>query len=246
MDGTLAIFGLIVFGAYTAQTISGFGSMLVCVTLGAQLMPIPMLLLLVVPMSCLQTGYIAVRHRDGIDWKIIGRLILPLMGAGLVVGIWLTDSLQGPLLRRLFGGMVLLLSLAEVWSLTRAKRATSGGSIGPIPLGGLIGGAGIIHGIYATGGPLLVYALNRAGFAKHQFRSTLAVIWFTLNVALTVQYVRAGRYDTETLERMAMLVPAVPLGVWLGEALHKRIDEHRFKIITFVFLSAAAIGLVAR
>ena len=246
MDWTLAVFAVVVLGAYTAQTISGFGSMLICVTFGAQLMPIPELLVMVVPLSCLQTAYISVRHRDGIDWKTLLKLILPLMGIGLVAGMWLSDSLEGPLLRRLFGGMVLLLSLAELWSLTRTKHAEAAGTIGPIPLGGLIIGAGGIHGIYATGGPMLVYALNRAGFAKHAFRSTLAVIWLVLNLVLTAQYIRNGSYDQATLERMAMLVVTVPLGVWVGEILHRRINEHRFKIITFVFLSAAAIGLVVR
>ncbi len=41
-----------------------------------------------------------------------------------------------------------------------------------------------------------------------------------------------------------MLFPAVPLGIWCGEALHARVSERTFMIVVFALLSAAGLGLV--
>ena len=64
-------FALVVVAAYTVQTATGFGAMLVCVTLGAQLIGLEEVIRLMVPLSFLQTGYIVIRHRDGIDWGLL-------------------------------------------------------------------------------------------------------------------------------------------------------------------------------
>jgi hypothetical protein len=45
-------------------------------------------------------------------------------------------------------------------------------------------GAGLVHGMYTTGGPLLVYALGREGLSKHVFRSTVTAVWLVFNVGL--------------------------------------------------------------
>ena len=73
----LLLFGTIVFLAYAVQTVTGFGSMLLCVTFGAFLLPIRSLVTLAVPISILQTGYVSVRHRDGIRWPLLLQRVLP-------------------------------------------------------------------------------------------------------------------------------------------------------------------------
>ena len=77
------LFALVVVAAYAVQTAIGFGSTLICVTFGAQLIGLQEAIHLVVPISFLQTGYIVIRHRDGIEWRLLLSRVLPLMGVGM-------------------------------------------------------------------------------------------------------------------------------------------------------------------
>ena len=86
LEPTLLLFALVVFASYAVQTVVGFGSMLICVTLGAQLLDIREVVTLAVPISILQTGYIVVRHHGGIDRGLLFKRILPLMSVGTLIG----------------------------------------------------------------------------------------------------------------------------------------------------------------
>lgn len=251
IEPTLLSFAGVVFLAYAVQTVTGFGSMLLCVTFGAHLLVVRDLLTLAVPISLLQAGYIVVRHGGAIERPLLLRRVLPLMGAGLGLGFlaFHTNLIGGPWLVRGFGLLVLGLAARELWRLRRPageEQPAPKAPPSPVAAFGAMLGAGVIHGIYATGGPLLVYALGREELDKHQFRSTLAAVWLTLNAALLIGFLSEGRYGAGTGQQLLVLLPAVPLGIVLGEWLHARVDERRFKLTVFSLLIAAALSLLLR
>ncbi len=244
MDPSLALLGAIVFVAHAAQTMSGFGGMIICVTLGAHLYSIPEVLTLTVPLSLAQLGYVAVRHHRDLAWPLLLGRILPLMGVGLVAGIWLADRIALNELRIAFAVLVLVLSARELYALLGPGRGHPHTPMGQVPFGTLLAGAGVVHGVYATGGPLVVYAVSRRGMGKRAFRSTLTAVWLIFNSVLTTRYWIAGRYDAEVGWQILLLVPAIPLGIWCGEVLHIRVDERRFAIVVHALLVAAGLALL--
>jgi uncharacterized membrane protein YfcA len=239
------LFALIVVAAYAVQTAIGFGSTLICVTFGAQLIGLEEVIHLVVPISFLQTGYIVIRHRDGIDWRLLLARVLPLMGAGMGFAFFLLTRIGGPWLGLAFGLMVLGLSARDLHRL-RSASALMDKPIPAVASGAALLGAGVVHGIYASGGPLLVYAIGREGLNKRVFRSTLSMVWIVLNLILVSRFTLAGDYDRSVMIDVMMLVPAVPLGVFLGEWVHRKVDERSFKFVVLVLLIAAAISLIVR
>lgn len=248
VEPALLGFAAIMFAAYAVQTVTGFGSMLLAVTFGAHLLPIRDLVTLAVPVSLLQTGYIVARHRDGIRWRLLGLRVLPLMGLGMAGGYLLGRDLTGNWLKMAFGAMVLILAARELYLLWRTRKDATAGAR-PIPQGASVAamlGAGVVHGIYATGGPLLVYAIGREGLPKREFRSTLSAVWIVLNLVLVAGFAAEGRYSESNAIDLLVLVPAVPLGLIVGEVLHHRVPERPFKIAVFTLLVAAAVSLLAR
>jgi uncharacterized membrane protein YfcA len=239
------LFALIVVTAYAVQTAIGFGSTLICVTFGAQLMGLQEVIHLVVPISFLQTGYIVIRHRDGIHWRLLLRRVLPLMGAGMAFAFFLLTRVGGPWLGLAFGLMVLALSARDLHRL----RAGSSVVNKPIPRLASVAslfGAGVVHGIYASGGPLLVYAIGREGLTKRVFRSTLSMVWIVLNLILVTRFAVSGDYDRSVMVDVILLAPTVPLGVFAGEWVHHKVDERSFKMAVLLLLIAAAISLIVR
>lgn len=243
IEPTILAFAAIVLVAYAVQTVTGFGSTLVCVTLGAFLLPLPAVVAFAVPLSFLQTTYIVARHHEGIQWRYLLTRVFPAMAIGMAVGYFAFRETAGSWLRVAFGVLVLVLSARELWQLYKKTEAARM----PLPISiATIASAGVVHGIYGTGGPLLVYSVGREGFDKKQLRSTLTTVWLFFDAALATGMAIDGRYDRPTLMNLALLLPALPVGILIGELLHHRVDERRFRIGLFALLIAAAIALVAR
>lgn len=244
-DLVLPYLGLVISLGYFVQTVTGFGSVLICLTLGAFAVSIPEIIPLVVPLSLLQTTYIVTRHRRDVRWRLLLRRILPVMGAGLALGMFVFRGFAGDWLRYVFGAMVLALAARELWRLLRADQTGPHSISLPASIAAIFG-AGVTHGIYAAGGPLLVYATGREGLDKAQFRATLTAVWLVLNSVLVAGFVVDGTYTAERLTHVGLLAVAVPVGVLAGEWAHHRVPERRFKITVFALLIAAAISLLLK
>ena len=90
---------------------------------------------------------------------------------------------------------------------------------------------------------LLVYALSGVDLDKSRFRATLIMVWFTLNGLLTLGYAAQGALQP-VWPQLAALAPVVLAGIVLGEILHHRVDEHRFRQVLFSVLLLAGLALV--
>ncbi|MEE4250037.1 MAG: sulfite exporter TauE/SafE family protein [Alcanivoracaceae bacterium] len=224
----LAIFILL---AYTIEAITGFGSIVIALSLGALLMPVPELLPILVPLNILMTGWLTSRLYRSIDVSLLVKRIVPLMLGGTITGYLLLPWLDERWLKPLFGMLILWFSTRELWRLHHGAAARHPDWLAPP----LMFSAGVTHGLFASGGPLLVYALAGSSLDKARFRATLIAVWFLLNSSLTIAFLLDGRLQP-ALPTVLMLAPLLPLGVWVGEKLHHRVDEVLFRKLVYGLL----------
>ncbi|MFH2133160.1 MAG: sulfite exporter TauE/SafE family protein [bacterium] len=230
------------FLSYLSAAFAGFGGILIPIALGAAFYSIEWMLAVLVPLTLLSNGYILVRHYRNIDTTILFRKILPYMGIGLFVGILTFNRLHGALQETIFGVLVVFLSVRELYLLLRRGEPSP-------PLGGLraflyIFSAGIIHGMYASGGPLLVYVLNKFNLEKSVFRSTISAVWLILSVFLTSSYVITDRLTPATLHTSLLMLPSLVSGLLLGEYLHRKSNGRTFKLVVFALLLFSGLSIV--
>jgi len=230
--------------AVTTEAAIGFGSVLIALTLGANLYPIPIVLPLAVCMNVMLTSYIVVRHHDHVAWRVLLTGILPAMGIGMIAGYTLFVHAPDALLRTFLGVFVIGVASFQLWQLL-SPAAAALAPISPVGFATTSVAAGVVHGIAATGGPVLVYALNRLGLDKSSFRSTLACVWLVLNGTLIVAYTASNRIGSANAPYIAALLPVVAASIVLGEWLHRRLDERSFRIAVLVMLLAAGVSLLA-
>lgn len=236
----------IILVAKAVEAITGFGSTIIALTLGAQIYPIEFLLPILVPLNIVLSTYIVVRHRSGIARAELGRRILPLAVVGLVAGMIVFDLVQGRALKLAYGIFVLCFAVMEL-----AKSLRKGNAANGRPLSGfqsvlwLIAG-GVMQGIYASGGPMVVYYASRKITDKGVFRSTLSALWLILNVFLLANYIYKGNMDREALQGFVSLLPAVAAGIFVGDTLHKHISEEKFRILVFILLIVAGASLALK
>lgn len=234
--------GLAILLSYTIEAITGFGSIVIALSLGAILLPIPELLPVLVPLNVFMSGYLTWKHRQHVDWRLLLTLILPLMVAGTLAGYVLTPWLGASSLRILFGLLVVWFAGKELWRLLGGHVAKPHGLMTSRVI---TFGAGITHGLFASGGPLLVYALAGIQLDKSRTRATLLTVWFTLNLTLSTLYLFDGSLAASA-GRLVWYLPLLVVGVMVGEFLHHRLNENRFRIAVYGVLLVTGLLLILR
>jgi hypothetical protein len=242
---TLAL-AVVVLGAFAAETAIGFGSTVIAVALSAFLAPIDAVLPPLVTLNVALSTYLVARYRREVDRRLLFTRVAPWMGLGLPLGALAGHVLGAAGMRLAFGAFVVVLSAIEL------RRGRALASEDPAPTTSRIAGsallvvAGIVHGAFATGGPLAVYVAGREIADKARFRATLAALWLLLNVALLGTYAAEGRLGGASSALAAVLAPALGAGILLGERIHRRVPATGFRTVVFALLLGAGLVLAAR
>lgn len=237
---TLFLLSCILVVSHIVETITGFGATVIALSLGAHLLPVRDLVGILVLLAWIQSAWIFARGFRHIHAKLLFTRILPFCALGFPLGIWSFRVLGGQELKFILGAFVVCISTLEWLRLVREDAL-------PRPLTRpaalfFLGGGGFFHGLFASGGPLIVYYAGRELPDKASFRATLSVLWLLLNTVLLFSYVFSGRM--EGLEFIALcLLPAVAAGILVGELLHLRINEKAFKKFVQVVLFITGISL---
>jgi uncharacterized membrane protein YfcA len=210
--------------AFSVEGTLGFGSTVIMVTLGAQFVALDVLLPAFIPISMALSLALV---RRPIAWSVLKRMA-PLLAIGIAAGIAIGRFADPSALLVAFG---LFVTILATWKL--AGRA----ALWPRPL--LILG-GVVHGLFGTGGPLIVYAVRTEIPDKTIFRSTLAVVWLALNTALLASMHRLPSIHSAWIA--AALLPGLVVGHWL----HRRLDATRFERAVWLLLLVAGAVLALR
>lgn len=224
------------------STIAGFGAIIIALALGALMLPVSSMLPVLVPLNLFLTGYIAWKNRQHIDRSLLLGLVLPLMIVGTTAGYFLRPWLGEDLLKTLLGLLIVWFGLRELWRLFR-DTATH-----PHPrwlTRVLVFFAGITHGLFASGGPLLVYAMAGKRLNKGSMRASLVMVWTILNLGLTLAFLIDGML-VPALPRIAGYLPLLVIGYFAGDLLHHRLDERRFRQVVYIMLTFTGSALIVR
>jgi len=242
-DERFGLFFLIIFIAKAVEAITGFGSTIIALTLGAMVYPIEFMLPIVVPLNIFLSTYLVTRHLKTINLHELTRWILPFTCIGLIVGIKILDMVQGRMLKIAYGAFVVCFAVVELVRVTRTKGSVEAKPLSAVKAIIWLFAGGVIHGIYASGGPMVVYYSGKKITDKGVFRSTLSVLWLVLNLILLVSYIHTRKMDLTSLKICFALVPSLVAGIVAGEILHKRIPEQKFRILVYILLIVAGASL---
>ena len=238
----LALF--IVVG-FTVEAAIGFGATLISLALGSMVMPTAAVLFRVVPLNALLSLAIAVHAWRHIDARRLFFQLLPALLLGMPLGLLVLKALPARNLQLLLAAFVFLLAVAELVATVRADSSETRKLSRPAILALLFAG-GVAHGALATGGPPVVYVAARTFDDKASYRATLSALWLLLNAGLITVYALTGRVTGQTLLSSLPLLPAVLVGIFVGDLLHRRVPERAFKLVVFAMLLGVAALLAAQ
>jgi uncharacterized protein len=236
--GLAAVFGL----SFLVESAVGFGSGLLSVSLGAQVMGLQALFPIFQPLSLLLSLVMMWRGRALLHRAFLLRLLLPAMVPGVVVGMLLFRFQFKGLLATL-GVVVMALALFELQKTLRhqvASRLPRWAEVAMLFV------AGISHGLFGVSGPPVVYVTSSRIEDKGAFRATLSALWAGLSLLLVVGYALDGTLNMSTLAHSASLLPVLVMAFLLGEWIHRLVPQRAFRLGICVLLVASGAALVIR
>jgi hypothetical protein len=232
---------LVLVFAHTVETVLGFGATLLAMALGIYIFPLNILLPVLVILGFLQSCWLVARWFRHLKWRVLLLSILPAVAVGMVVGIYYrTQVANYKQLLILLGIFIMAVSFLEIILIYRTRSA--GGSL-PWYLGWpilIIGG--IFHGIYASGGPMIIYYSSRELKEPADFKATVSMLWFILNLVLVLNLYSAGLINVNTITTTGIVMPGLIVGIILGSTLKFR--EVVFKVLLYALLFIAGLLLL--
>jgi hypothetical protein len=228
----------IVLIAYLVRGICGFGSGLIAIPVLSLLFPLKVAVPLVVMLDYLASAGQGASLRQSIQWREIGRLIIPAL-IGVSAGLLVFHKVDAELLTRFLGGFVFLYALYSLWG-PEMPRVSSWWALPAAFSGGAVGT------LFGTGGPFYVTYLKARQLDKTVFRATFACIFLLDGAARVAGYVGTSVVDIQLLVLLAMSLPVMILGMYLGGKIHTSLSAVVFTRGISILLLASGASLMLR
>lgn len=237
--GLLVILGVIALSAFATEGAIGFGGTVLAASIGAQVVPLELLLPAFVPLNIAMSSWLLGRGVKAIAWRMLAVEVAPAVGVGMVIGLLLFHLPAKEYFA--FGFGVFVVGLATLQLVRPA-----GNPLTRIVRWILLGLGGVAHGLFGTGGPMIVYVVRRRLPDKRAFRSTLAVLWLVLNFALLANYASAGLYTSTTAKTFGVIALTIVPGLFIGDRVHHKLDAEKFERVVWIVLLLAGLALAIR
>ncbi len=241
-DGTHLLAGLAVL--FIGVSKAGFGGGLGMLTtpLCAMAFGAKDALGIVLPLLCVG-DLVSLRYYWG-QWDRRNlRYLLPGVVAGVLMGVQLVGRLSPQQLNAVIGTLAVLFVTFQV---VKEKVFAAEGAFAPshslgVPCGVL---AGITSTLAHGAAPVVSVFLIPQRLAKDVYVGTTILIFTWINWIKLPFFAERGLLTQETLGQSALLLPLVPLGVWVGVWLNRRTSESQFAGVVYVCTFLTGLELI--
>lgn len=238
------IFFLVILGSNIIQGITGFAGTILAMPVSLVVVGYDVAKPVLNVLGVLSGIYVLVGHYKAVDYKELFRVI-SIMLMGLIGGFYLKDYLRGQ--EKLFymslGIFIIIIASKGLYKeVAQRQEEVRRPALSIL----LLIGAGIIHGMFVCGGPLLTGYLSKRIKEKDTFRATISGVWLILNTIILVSDLKSGLWNVNLVKVQVMVVPALFIGMFIGTKLYVKMSQRTFIIITNVLLILSGVLLVIK
>ena len=228
--------------AFAVRGATGFGASTIAIPVMAFALPVTLAVPLVSVLFALQALPLAVRNRNLIAWREVLHTV-PSSLLGVALGLLVFANSAEALLVRGLGVVITLYALFGLCNSAAVLRVSARWR-GPVAiLTGLAGGSvGALYGAGAA--PIYGMYLQSVALEKAVFRVTVSTMLLVPILARVLGYGGLGLYEAQVLQGLALLLPFMLIGTWLGDALMGNLDKSRFGTLVNTVLLLSGIGLL--
>ncbi len=231
------LFVLVAMAAIFIQALVGFGGTLLAMPLGimavgiATAKPVMTLVAWVAAIAITVMDYRYIDRRELL--KMVGVMLVGVLG-----GLWISGKIRLQFLLIAYALVVMGIGIKKMFF--PAKRTPSN-----LIKNGSLAIAGIMQGLFVSGGSFLaVYSVAQIA-EKRVFRATVNAVWAIINVFMIASYWYEGMLTRPVLILSAESVLPTLAAVWLGAVCSKKVHQQLFlKIIYIILIASGAVLLI--
>jgi uncharacterized protein len=233
----VAIPAVLLLGVSKSGFGAGFGSLAVPVM--ALAVSVPQAAAILMPVLLLMDLLGVAVFRKNFNLPLL-KFLLPFGLLGTVIGALLFRALDARLVAGIVGVLTLLFLAQRLLFQPRPDSPPP-----PKWLGALLTvTSGFTSFVAHAGGPPLTAYVIPLRLNPVNFAATMAFFFFVINLAKWIPYGLLGLLDLRNMATSLMLVPLVPLGVWIGVRMARRISPRLFYRLLYLGMSLTGCKLV--
>lgn len=231
-----ALFLAAFFFAYTVQAITGFAGNIFAMPVGTTLLGLEPTVSILNAMGFFACGLLTVLNIKSVNWRELGK-ILAVMMVFMFVGIWLDTLMPLHVLLKIYGAVIVVIGAKN---LLRPQTKF----LPEWALWIILALAGLIQGMFVSGGALLViYAVQKLR-DRQQFRITLSATWTVLNLVYALIAFQQGHFTGDVVQIIVFCIPLAVLATFLGSKLQAKISQEKFLKLTYVLILVIGVLLL--
>lgn len=232
----LSLFLLIVFLTNMIQGITGFAGTVLAMPFTILLFGIDVAKPSLTILALLAGLLVALKGYRYIVWREFFKILI-IMFIGVFIGEYIYLYLQTEVLLQIFSIFVIVIAVMGIFEKNEFR-------LPDFVLNFVLLLAGIIHGMFVSGGPLLImYAVKKLP-EKDNFRTTVSMLWVVLDIYLIIKQTAAGLMTEFTLTATLWSVPALIIGVFIGNRLAEKLTQKTFLKLSYILLLISGISLL--
>ena len=181
---------------------------------------------------------VAWKERKSIDWKVCIPLAI-MVFLGSITGMFFLKNADTGLIKIILGFVIVCIG-AEMFfrELHHGKIKESNTVLGVI---GIL--SGILCGLYGIGALMGAY-VSRVTDDSHSFKANICMVFLVENTFRIIMYAVLGIVTFDILKQAVILMPFMLIGLGLGMASSRILNEKVVKKIVIVMLMVSGIALV--
>lgn len=238
------IFYIVILLANIIQGITGFAGTILAMPFGLMLVGYGVAKPVLNVLGLLSGIYVFAGNRQHVNRRELVR-IAAVMTIGIFAGIGIKLLLDGRegILYILLGAFVTALAVRGLVRMYDKRKGAGAAGRGDAFL---LLGAGVAHGIFVSGGPLLISYLTKRIDKKEVFRATISTVWILLNTIILISDICAGLWTVELIRTQLISIPFLLGGMFIGGRLYRIMSQHFFMVLTYVLLLISGISLLLK
>lgn len=191
-------------------------------------------------------GVVATNRKSFNKKEFIKLTVIMLLG--MTVGFFLSDRFAAyqNVLYKVLGVLVLGFTVLGCVRTFSEKEKSQKGTKTSWLMYLTLAAAGIVHGMFVCGGPLLVVYASQKLKDKDEFRTTVSAMWIVLNGIMMIKDAAVGNINGELIFPLCISLAVLGFAIFLGNMVAKKINKTAFSVVTYVLMAISAVSLLIK
>lgn len=233
------LFWGVFFFAYLINGITGFAGNVFAMPVGMHTIGLDTSVAVLNWTGFIASAFIAFTSIKHVVWREVAKMTIVML-IFMVLGAWLDHVAPLDVLSKVYGAAVLVIAIRSAFFNKKHKLLPEW------MLWIILAIAGIIQGMFVSGGSFLaIYALQKLT-DKEAFRATTTMTWVFLNSTYGLYGIQSGGLNGDGLLILAVCVPLLLLATWLGGRIQKKISQETFLKFTYGLLMVIGVVLLIK